>query len=152
MLNRPFALRSAAVLSAVMALLHAPLAHGGLTDIASEPLITSQTAAKPNILFILDDSGSMSWEFMPDEMSASDTYGYKAAQCNGVAYNPAITYERPQTADGRVFPAMAIGSAWSNGFQPTIGTDLGTTSSTSLTMPAVGTNTRTGVTVITDCP
>lgn len=147
MLNRPFALRSAAVLSAVMALLHAPLAHGGLTDIASEPLITSQTAAKPNILFILDDSGSMSWEFMPDEMSASDTYGYKAAQCNGVAYNPAITYERPQTADGRVFPAMAIGSAWSNGFQPTIGTDLGTTSSTSLTMPAVGTNTRTGVTV-----
>ena len=37
------------------------------TDLATAPLQTSTaTQVKPNILFILDDSGSMAWDFMPD--------------------------------------------------------------------------------------
>ena len=43
---------------------HSPAAD---TDIASAPLITSSsTAVKPNLMFTLDDSGSMDWEYMPD--------------------------------------------------------------------------------------
>ncbi|WP_298011406.1 PilC/PilY family type IV pilus protein [uncultured Aquabacterium sp.] len=145
--SRQLAARAAPLLATVAIALPAPWAHGGLTDIASEPLITSQTAAKPNILFILDDSGSMGWEYMPDDMSPNDTYGYKSSQCNGVGYNPALPYDRPLTADGRLFPAMSITAAWPNGFLPTIGGSVATTSSTSLTMPAVGTHSRTGVTV-----
>ena len=40
------------------------------TDISTEPLNTysapSSTDVKPNVFFVLDDSGSMDWDFMPD--------------------------------------------------------------------------------------
>lgn len=40
------------------------------TDIAQTPLLTSESEkAKPNAMFIMDDSGSMNWEFMPGEPS-----------------------------------------------------------------------------------
>jgi type IV pilus assembly protein PilY1 len=39
----------------------------GGTDIASEPLITSSSSSvKPNLFFILDNSGSMNWDYLPD--------------------------------------------------------------------------------------
>jgi len=38
-------------------------------DIAKAPLTTSSaTSVKANLMFILDDSGSMSWDFMPDQL------------------------------------------------------------------------------------
>jgi len=38
-------------------------------DIANAPLTTSSaTSIKSNLMFILDDSGSMSWDFMPDQL------------------------------------------------------------------------------------
>ena len=41
------------------------------TDISSVPLGTaSATAVLPNLMFILDDSGSMGWYFMPDNVDA----------------------------------------------------------------------------------
>jgi len=37
------------------------------TDIASGPLITpSASPVKPNLMFLLDDSGSMRWDYLPD--------------------------------------------------------------------------------------
>ena len=36
-------------------------------DISSAPLETG-TSVPPNILFLLDDSGSMRWGFMPDDL------------------------------------------------------------------------------------
>src|SRR6266568_5239150 len=84
------------------------------TDISTSPLFTSSpTAVKPNIMFILDDSGSMADENMPDDAPSSVArYGYKAAQCNGLAFNPAITYVLPINSDGSskaagTFPALA---------------------------------------------
>ncbi|PPC79547.1 MAG: hypothetical protein CTY38_12930, partial [Methylotenera sp.] len=36
-------------------------------DLATVPLANSPTITiQPNLLFILDDSGSMSWDYMPD--------------------------------------------------------------------------------------
>ncbi len=68
------------------------------TDIANAPLFTSSnTAVKPNMMFILDDSGSMADDYLPDSAGNFDftEYGRRAAQCNGVAYDPTITYQLP---------------------------------------------------------
>jgi type IV pilus assembly protein PilY1 len=43
--------------------------HGAVTDIASAPVITSAgnvTPIPPNLMFVLDDSGSMEWDYLPD--------------------------------------------------------------------------------------
>ena len=42
------------------------LAHGAATDIASGPLAQPATSVKPNLLLILDDSGSMARQYTPD--------------------------------------------------------------------------------------
>jgi type IV pilus assembly protein PilY1 len=73
------------------------------TDIANAPLFTSSNAAvKPNIMFILDDSGSMDRDYMPDEAGNFDNieYGRRAAQCNGIAYDPLVTYTVPVDSTG----------------------------------------------------
>jgi len=42
-------------------------ARAASTDIATAPLVTSATmTVKPNLLFVLDDSGSMDWDYLPD--------------------------------------------------------------------------------------
>jgi type IV pilus assembly protein PilY1 len=65
--------------------------HAAVTDIYNQPLATtSSVVAKPNIMFILDNSGSMADANMPDDMSDSNAYGYKSAQCNGVAFDPSL--------------------------------------------------------------
>ncbi|MDC8785495.1 PilC/PilY family type IV pilus protein [Roseateles koreensis] len=63
------------------------------TDIATAPLFTTTTTnVKPNLMYLMDDSGSMAWDFMPDDASFgtgdfNSVYGRRAAQCNGVAFN-----------------------------------------------------------------
>lgn len=87
---------------AALSLLFMQAAPAATTDIASYPLFTSSpTAVKPNVLFILDDSGSMASDNMPDDApSSSNIYGYTASQCNGLAYNPKTTYDLPIISDG----------------------------------------------------
>jgi len=83
--------------SAVVALF-AMTAHAA-TDISTTPLntytATSSTDVKPNILFVLDDSGSMDSDYLPDEADVSDLTQRYNAKFNGLAYNPAITYSAP---------------------------------------------------------
>ncbi len=70
-------------------------------DLANAPMSTSSpTAVKANVMFTLDDSGSMGRKYMPDDMSSTSKYGYRASQCNGLAYNPATTYALPVDATG----------------------------------------------------
>lgn len=87
-------------------------------DLATSPLATSTTSVvKPNILFVLDNSGSMSWTFMPDlANNFSNSYGYKSSQCNGVYYNPAITYSPPVTAANVPYSNASFTAARDNGF------------------------------------
>jgi type IV pilus assembly protein PilY1 len=96
-----------------------PLAWAGSTDIASEPLsTTAKPVAKPNVLFILDDSGSMSSDYMPDDMNNTGTYGYKSTQCNGLAYNPdpSVSYAPPLQYDGTSYPNASFTAAWKDGY------------------------------------
>lgn len=98
-------------------------AYAAQTDISTEPLNTysapSSTDVKPNVLFVLDDSGSMSSTDMPDQVGSysSTAYLFKNNAFNGVAYNPAITYKQPANynADGSLdtttYPSMTGASA-----------------------------------------
>ena len=99
-------LHAALLLAGALGLASAALAQ--LTDIAAVPLSSaSQTLVKPNVMFILDDSGSMDRDHMPDEAIDFTTskYGRYASQCNGLAYNPATGYALPITSTGANYPA-----------------------------------------------
>lgn len=123
------------LLAAILAI--AMTAQAGPTDLSTVPLSTynapSSVDVKPNILFVLDDSGSMDWDGMPDQASwyISNNSEYRPAQYNssvdsgmppymrrnsafnGVAYNPAIRYLPPLkynadgTLDTATYPSMA---------------------------------------------
>ena len=82
-----------------------------LTDVAQVPLSTaSPTVVKPNVMFILDDSGSMARDHMPDDANnfTASKYGRFASQCNGLAYNPVTAYALPVTSTGANYPAGAF--------------------------------------------
>ncbi len=88
------------------------------TDLADVPLASqATTAVKPNILFVLDDSGSMDWDYMPDEMG-SEEYGtaFKSSACNTVYFNPSITYKVPKSSTGVDYANSTFTSAETNGF------------------------------------
>lgn len=99
-------------------------AQGASTDLAQSPLVTSSTAVVlPNIMFILDDSGSMDWTYLPDEASNfSGNYGYVSSQCNGVYYNPSITYSPPVDSTGASYSNASFTAAWKDGFNTGAGT------------------------------
>ena len=95
-------------------------AFAGETYILDESLATRPNVkAKPNLLFVLDDSGSMSWDYMPDNMNKTKAYGYRSAQCNGVAYDPTTTYALPLDAAGQPLAAPSFTAAWKDGFAGT---------------------------------
>ena len=96
---------------------------GGTLDLTTVPLTTAtNTSVKPNLMFILDNSGSMGWDYMPDwvndddtckstSSSYSDTHTatigcrtrmppYNASAFNGAYYNPETTYLPPKAYDG----------------------------------------------------
>ena len=88
-------------------------AWAGLTQISNSPLASSTSAqVKPNIMFILDTSGSMAWDFMPDSISnRTGTVGYKNSSCNYMYYNPNVTYTVPKKSDGSNFPTASFTAA-----------------------------------------
>ena len=79
--------------------------HAAVTDISTVPLNTysapSSTDVKPNIFFVLDDSGSMDSDYMPDWAQSAPDPQFRNASYNGVFYNPAIRY----------IPPIAVGSS-----------------------------------------
>lgn len=108
-------------------------------DISNEPLINKAAIEpKPNILFILDNSGSMGRAYMPDEMYNSGTYGYWSAHCNGVAYDKDQTYKPPLNADGSSFPNASFTAAWADGYR-----QVGSVTYSSSTSLSAGTGSKT---------
>ncbi len=101
---------------------------GAQTDVSQLPLITSAPQiVKPNLMFILDDSGSMAWSHMPDDAedfgqnsSGTKKWGYASSQCNGVYYNPSTIYKPPTkvNSDGTIteYPNQTFTAALSNGY------------------------------------
>lgn len=101
------------------------VAYAGITDIANTPMASaSSSAVKPNLMFILDDSGSMAWDYVPDAAGNFDSneYGSRSKHCNGLAYDPGTTYTPPVDATGASFPDATFTAAWENGFDTSDGT------------------------------
>ena len=94
-----------------------PPLHAGKTDISDTPLASVRSAkVKPNIMLLMDTSGSMGWTHMPDEVErvvGIDSVGYKSSQCNTLYFNPstAQTYGLPNKADGTAFPTPPFEAA-----------------------------------------
>jgi type IV pilus assembly protein PilY1 len=91
---------------------------GAVTSISSAPLVTSgASAVLPNLMFILDDSGSMDWSYMPDWASGAITELARNSRFNGVTYDPAVTYLKPVrfasdgTLDTTTYPSQTGTSA-----------------------------------------
>ncbi len=136
--TKPFAIHGSWLL--VSALFAASTVQAAI-NIAQAPLETG-TAVDPNILFVLDDSGSMRWGFMPDELdtdfnlgndcssSTMDYAGAKALACsasgrkylasshlNTVYFDPAENYPVPLKPDGvNYYPTPSFTSAPHNGY------------------------------------
>ena len=109
--------------------------YAAITDVAQVPLVSSSsTAVLPNVLFALDDSGSMSWSHMPDDLADGGSsvdfyygfYGLRSSQCNGVYYDPTITYAPPVRADATVFPNASFTAAWTDGIAASGSVNLST--------------------------
>ncbi|OIQ96497.1 hypothetical protein GALL_215380 [mine drainage metagenome] len=105
--------------------------------LATAPLATSTTTTvQPNVFLMMDDSGSMGWDYLPDGAgNFSGAYGYNSYQCNGVYYDPAITYVPPIDYTGTSFPNSSFTAAWNDGYNTGSGT---TNLSTSFTTQASG--------------
>jgi len=78
------------------------------TDIFTEP-VTNNAAknAPPNIMLLMNTSGSMAYSHMPDQIEGdfiSPPVGYKNFQCNSIYYNPNTTYALPVGPDGSNLP------------------------------------------------
>lgn len=110
--------RAAIALSLVFSMTIPPV-EAGQTQISNTPLASAtSTQVKPNIMYLMDTSGSMASLDMPDEMgSYTDRIGYKTSLCNTIYYNPSITYVVPKKPDGTNFTSASFTAAYSNGFQ-----------------------------------
>ncbi len=124
-------------------------------NIPDTPLQTS-VSAEPNIMFILDDSGSMHWEITPDSYSyfvfprPSNVYGSsnydsyvsttvdtspynaytRSPQTNPSYYDPGTTYLPWSNADGTLWPNATPSAAYHNPAKTAVGTRNLTTDNT----------------------
>lgn len=92
--------------------------------------LTVQKPLAPNVVLMLDDSGSMAWDFMPDASflngastvnNGGDTIvtadALRNSSNNGVYYNPAVIYTVPVTVTGGNYAASpGLGTAFADGF------------------------------------
>lgn len=109
-----------------------PAVASSSVKIDQKPL-TVRPNIPPNIVLMLDDSGSMASDYMPDwqyigHCATSKTYcaptidELRDASINGTYYNPNVVYQPPPNADSTsVVPSNypdspSLGSAFKNGF------------------------------------
>lgn len=105
-----------AVALAVLGISDATLAD--LTKLADIPLANASTTdVLPNIAIVIDDSGSMDEENLPDsEGKKANLYCFKWYKYNRLAYNPNLTYTAPIKADGTRFPDASFTAALKDGY------------------------------------
>jgi len=113
-------------------LLSAPVSATPL-DIPGIPLFLALEKLYPNLVLTLDDSGSMRWGSVPDDINGDDaTNRYKSSYFNAMYYNPALVYTPPPKYNGTscdldtnpatCYPNVDPGAAPRNGFDTTRGT------------------------------
>ena len=95
--------------------------HAQITDLSPAPInFTAAKSIKPNIFFILDDSGSMSYSYLGEEVWTHqyiNKVGYRSSLCNKIFYDPEVNYQPPVDANGNLFPNIDFFKAPFDGFQ-----------------------------------
>ena len=102
------------------------------------PLQSGASYPPPNIMFILDDSGSMAWDFMPGGFGPSEVpttaplnIGLRASARNTLYYDPATTYKPWLQSDGtRLTGGTSFNAAFSDNNLPQTPIDLDTLNET----------------------
>lgn len=99
-------------------------ADAATVDLASTPMVSGVSkVVPPNVYFILDDSGSMDSEYMPDNVDNNSSKNcYMNFGYNKIYYNPNITYKLPKKADGMPFDPSNFTAAFYDGFVAGSGT------------------------------
>jgi type IV pilus assembly protein PilY1 len=70
----------------------------------------------PNLMYIHDDSGSMFWSFMPDDIYGSIYQKFMNSAYNKVYYNPAVIYDPPLDEKGLTLGDARFDDAWYDGY------------------------------------
>jgi len=100
------------------------VASAGPADISSLPLSTmTEGTVRPNLMFILDDSGSMAWNYLPDQVGNDANrlcYGY--FNHNRIFFNPGYVYPLPSDGNGGNLGAASFTAAKNDGFAASSGT------------------------------
>ncbi len=93
-------------------------AQAATADLANRPLATTTTGetVRSNLMFVLDDSGSMDFHWMPDNVSTSDAC-YGSSDTNFIFFNPKTNYSPPLNADGKSMPNASFTAAWFDGYR-----------------------------------
>lgn len=118
--SSPIALiRLAGLLPLLLATAPSPAA----ISLSDTPLFLTVNVA-PNLVISMDDSGSMAWGYIPDDIGDSTAKKngprFSAASYNGMYYNPKVTYSIPTRGDGVTY-ATSFTAAYVNGFDTSMG-------------------------------
>ncbi|MBS0550937.1 MAG: pilus assembly protein PilY, partial [Proteobacteria bacterium] len=86
-------------------------------DVSQVPLYLGGTI-EPNLMYIHDDSGSMYWSFLPDDVYDSYTkVRARSSYYNNVYYNPLVFYPPPLNENGASLGNASFTAAWFDGYQ-----------------------------------
>ena len=86
--------------------------HAGTTDISQTPLVVaSPNAVKPNLLFVLDDSGSMGFDFMPDHINATGNPDPRLCRTTGATVTDSGSFDSSCCRNGNSSQACWTGTA-----------------------------------------
>lgn len=92
-------------------------------DLADRPLasMANGTVVRANLMFVLDDSGSMNFNYLPDNAPTGDVcFGWVGA--NKIFYDPSRTYAPPLNANGTPMANATFTAARSDGYKSNSGT------------------------------
>lgn len=120
------------LLSVAVAIFAAPSVYAACTPtitqacLANQP-IQSASSVKPNVMFILDNSGSMGFDYMPDSATSTGNCR-KNYQYNTIYYNPNFNYTAavPRNAMNVSMGSQSWPSAQTNPFASTATVNLST--------------------------
>ena len=151
----------------VVASVFAQPAFAAVTDLSNVPLgSTAGASYLPNLLFILDDSGSMGWDYNPDYVNDSnkcltDVGGITACNrgdppfeaggangFNGVGYDPNFTYQNGLSSSGQPVTNPPSGTLTPTSLLPDAYLPVGT----NLSVPTGGTNSNTNINITSTFP
>ena len=111
-MNKNFSLK---ILLSIVFILDMLFANNAMADnvrLVDKPLVGSSTSdVLPNLMFVLDNSGSMDFEYTPDWATTSNLSRYRNAVYNTQFYNPNIRYVPAVKFDGT---SMASQTSWTS--------------------------------------